>query len=267
MRVQGRVWQCRIRPFNAMSQASFRFYAELNDFLPTERRQVSFDHAFENRASVKDMIEALGAPHTEIELILANGQPVDFSYIVRDGDRISVYPVFESIDVMPVVRLRPAPLRDPRFVLDVHLGKLSGYLRLLGFDTLYRNDYDDVQLARLSFDEHRILLTRDRGLLKRSMVTHGYCVREADPQRQAIEVLRRFDLRRLIAPFSRCIRCNGLLQRADKNALGDKLPAHTREYYGEFQICSQCSNIYWKGSHYQRLVNLIELVAGEPEDG
>ncbi|MCL4506141.1 MAG: Mut7-C ubiquitin/RNAse domain-containing protein [Chloroflexi bacterium] len=248
-----------------MSQASFRFYAELNDFLPSERRQVCFAHAFENRASVKDMIEALGAPHTEIELILANGQPVDFSYIVQDGDHISVYPVFESIDPTPVVRLRPAPLRDPRFVLDAHLGKLAGYLRLLGFDTLYRNDYDDAQLARISSDERRILLTRDRGLLKRSTVTHGYYVREADPQRQIIEVLRRFDMHRLIAPFMRCIRCNGVLHRADKEAIGDRLPPHTRDYYDEFHVCDQCGKVYWKGAHYQHLVDFITRIANAPD--
>jgi uncharacterized protein len=152
-------------------------------------------------------------------------------------------------------------LRDPRFVLDAHLGKLAGYLRLLGFDTLYRNDYDDATLARISSDEHRILLTRDRGLLKRSMVTHGYYVRETDPQRQAIEVLRRFDLHRSIMPFHRCIRCNGVLRAADKSAIRAALPPRTSEYYDEFRVCDHCGKIYWKGSHYQRLLDFVALVA------
>ena len=242
-------------------QAEFRFYAELNDFLPAERRQVRFAHAFEARASVKDMIEALGVPHTEVELILVNGEPVDFSYVVQDADQVSVYPVFESIDPTPVVRLRPAPLRDPRFVLDTHLGKLAGYLRLLGFDTLYRNDYDDATLARISSEEHRVLLTRDRGLLKRSMVTHGYYVRETDPQRQVIEIMRRFDLQRMITPFHRCIRCNGVLSVADKSSLGARLPPRTADYYDEFHVCDCCGKIYWKGSHYQRLLDFIAQVA------
>jgi uncharacterized protein len=250
-----------------MSRACFRFYAELNDFLPAERRQTEFTHSFEARTSVKDMIESLGVPHTEVELILANGTPVDFAYVVNDGDRISVYPVFESIDAMPVLRLRPQPLREPRFVLDAHLGKLSGYLRLLGFDTLYRNDYDDAELARVSASEGRTLLTRDRGLLKRSLVTHGYYVRETDPLQQVVEVLRRFDLRRLIAPFHRCTHCNGLLQPASKEALGDRLPPGTRETYDEFHVCEQCGQIYWKGSHYQRLLDFIAQVSlAGPED-
>jgi uncharacterized protein len=246
-----------------MSLAHFRFYAELNDFLPPDRRQVSFAHSFEARArpSIKDMIEALGVPHTEVELILVDGEPVDFSYTVRDGNRISVYPVFESIDPAPVVRLRPLPLRELRFVLDAHLGKLAGYLRLLGFDTLYRNDYDDAVLAQISSDERRVLLTRDLGLLKRSMVTHGYFVRETDPSRQVTEVLRRFDMHGLIAPFKRCIRCNGELRSVDKSQIAEKLPPRTQEYYDEFHVCDQCGKVYWKGSHYQRLADFITRVA------
>ena len=244
-----------------MNTAHFRFYAELNDFLSPEHRQVTFAHAFDARTSVKDMIESLGVPHTEIELILVNSVAVDFSYIMQDGDQVSVYPVFETFDATPIVRLRPAPLREPRFVLDAHLGKLAGYLRLLGFDTLYRNDYDDETLASISSAEHRILLTRDRGLLKRSMVTHGYYVRRVDPQRQIVEVLHRFDLQRLTAPFRRCIRCNGLLRAVSKEEIGDRLQHHTYEYYDEFRMCDQCGKVYWKGSHYQRLLDFIESVA------
>src|SRR5262245_16268956 len=151
-----------------------RFYAELNDFLPLEKQQQPFTHSFEMKTSVKDMIESLGVPHTELDLILVNDKSVDFSYLVQDGDQIAVYPVFEALDITPLVRVRPQPLREPRFILDVHLGRLAVYLRLLGFDALYRNDYSDEELAQTSSDEHRILLTRDRGLLKRSIVTHGY---------------------------------------------------------------------------------------------
>jgi hypothetical protein len=158
--------------------AWFRFYAELNDFLPPARRMTAFEHPFLDAAPVKDMIESFGVPHTEIDLILANGASVDFAYLVQDGDHISVYPVFEALDITPVLRLRPQPLRESRFVLDAHLGRLAGYLRMAGFDTLYRNDFTDPELAYISHDEHRILLTRDIGLLKRSMVTHGYFVRE-----------------------------------------------------------------------------------------
>jgi uncharacterized protein with PIN domain len=243
-----------------MKQAFFRFYAELNDFLPIPQRQTPFHHAFEGRVSIKDMIESLGVPHTEVDLILVGGQPVDFDYLVQDGDRISVYPVFESLDVSSLTRLRPEPLREPRFVLDTHLGKLAHYLRLLGFDTWYDNGYEDDELARISSQEKRILLTRDRGLLKRSVVTHGYCVRGTNPRRQLVEVLRRFDLFEAVQPFRRCIRCNGLLEPVSKEAILHRLPPKTREYYDEFRRCQACDQIYWKGSHFQRMQQFVERV-------
>lgn len=154
--------------------ASFRFYAELNDFLPPVKRHVAFEHTVGPRTAVKDVIESLGVPHTEIDLILVDGASVDFSYQVRDRDRISVYPVFEAIDIAPLTRLRPKPLRHVCFVLDSHLGRLAGYLRLAGFDTLYRSDFRDDELAVITTCEGRILLTRDRGPLKRRTVSHAY---------------------------------------------------------------------------------------------
>jgi len=250
-----------------MNQAQFRFYAELNDFLPKERRQRSFTHTFLLSGSVKDMIESLGVPHTEVDLILANGRSVDFSYAVQNGDRISVYPVFEAIDIVPVLRVRPEPLREPRFVLDVHLGQLAVYLRMLGFDTLYRNDYRDEELARISNEEARILLTRDRGLLKRSIVTHGYCLRTTQPRQQLVDVIRRFDLRRAIAPFRRCLHCNAVLEPVDKAAIEDRLPPKTRHYYDEFWRCPQCDRIYWQGSHFERMQQFIAEVLPDEAKG
>jgi uncharacterized protein with PIN domain len=206
------------------------------------------------------MIEALGVPHTEVDLILVNSRSVDFSYLVQNGDRISVYPVFETFDITPLVRLRPHPLRETRFVLDVHLGRLTTYLRMLGFDALYRNDYADEELARISSSEGRILLTRDRGLLKRSIVTHGYCLRTTNPRQQLIEVLRRFDLFASVKPFQRCLHCNGLLQPVDKTAISQRLLPKTRQYYDEFHCCRVCDRIYWKGSHYQRMQQFVDSV-------
>lgn len=248
--------------FNPLSSkcASIRFYAELNDFLPPDQRQKTLTYAFEWSASVKDVIEALGVPHTEVDLILANGISVDFTYLVRNGDWISVYPVFEAIDISPLVRVRPRPLRETRFVLDVHLGRLAVYLRMLGFDTLYRNDYPDEELARISSSQGRILLTRDRGLLKRSMVTHGYWIRSTSPQQQLVEVLRRFDLLASLKPFSRCLHCNGLLEGVDKEAISDQLPPKTGQYYDEFHRCRDCGRIYWPGSHFQRMQQFIQSI-------
>ncbi len=238
--------------------ANFRFYAELNHFLAPLKRHCTFSHFFKRKTSIKDMIESLGVPHPEIDLILVNGHSVDFNYIVQDGDEISVYPIFESFDITPLVRVRPQPLRTPRFVLDVHLGRLANYLRLLGFDTLYRNDYDDPELAAISSRESRILLTRDRGLLKRSIVSHGYCLRTTDPNQQLAEVLHRFDLVGIIKPFCRCIRCNGLLESVDKAAIIDRLPPKTAKYYDEFRRCQSCEHIYWRGSHYKRMQQFVK---------
>ncbi len=195
-----------------MLVAHFRFYAELNDFLPPERRFAEFAYDFLDVAAVKDRIESFGVPHTEVDLILANSEPVDFAYRVRDGDRISVYPVFEAFDIGGLSRLRPEPLRDPRFVLDVHLGRLAAYLRMLGFDTLYWRECADERLAEVSRAEHRILLTRDLGLLKRGAVTHGHYVRATHARQQLAEVVERFDLARLMKPFSRYMKCNAALE-------------------------------------------------------
>ncbi len=241
-----------------MAEARFRFYAELNDFLPPERRFVEFPYDFLDTATVKDRIESFGVPHTEVDLILVNGQAVDFSYRVRDGDRVSVYRVFESFDIAPLARLRPEPLREPRFVLDTHLGKMAAYLRMMGFDALYSNCFADEELARISREERRILLTRDVGLLKRGAVTHGYFVRETDSRRQLAEAVRRFDLARLAAPFTRCMRCNARLVAAAKGEVAGQLPPHAAEAYDEFRRCPACGRVYWRGSHYDRMRELIQ---------
>jgi uncharacterized protein with PIN domain len=241
-----------------LAQAFFRFYAELNDFLPPERRFVEFGLPFLDAATIKDRIESLGVPHTEIDLILVNGAPVDFAYRVADGDRISVYPVFEALDIAPLVRLRPEPLRDPRFVLDIHLGRLAAYVRLMGFDALYRNCYTDEQLAAISRDEHRILLTRDVGLLKRSAVTHGYFVRETAVARQMAEVVARFDLCRRIRPFSRCMRCNTPLEDAPRASVLDDVPPRTAQLHEEFRRCPRCHRVYWRGGHWRRMRLILE---------
>lgn len=241
-----------------MQRAELRFYAELNGFLPPEKRYTSFTTEFWVGGSVKDLIEAEGVPHTEVDLILANGESVDFSYQVRDGDRISVYPVFESLDITPALKVRPAPLRQTRFVLDVHLGRLAGYLRMLGFDALYRGDYRDEELVRVSTGEARILLTRDLGLLKHAAIRYGYAVRETNPRRQAREVLGRFDLARAAAPFTRCLRCNDLLATVSKEEVLDRLPETTRALYDEFRRCPACGRVYWAGGHYRRMQRLVE---------
>jgi len=238
--------------------AFFRFYAELNDFLPFERKQVAFAHEVNGRRSVKDIIESLGVPHTEVDILLANSESVDFSYHVENGDRISVYPVFESMDIGPVLRVRPRPLRATKFVVDRHLGRLAAYLRMIGFDTLYEREATDETLAHLSSRENRILLTRNRGLLKRSLVTHGYCVRENLPRKQLAEVIRRFDLHSSAQPFWRCMQCNSLLETVSKESILEHLPFSIRQCQDEFRQCTSCRRVYWAGSHYQRMKILCD---------
>ena len=242
----------------AMAEATFRFYAELNDFLPPERRFAEFACEFADIVTVKDRIESFGVPHTEVDLILVNGVPADFAYRLRDGDRVSVYPVFESFDIAGLARLRPEPLRDPKFILDAHLGRLAAFLRMVGFDALYENNCDDRTLAEVSRERRLILLTRDVGPLKRGAVTHGYFVRETDSRRQLAEVVRRFDLARLARPFSRCMRCNALLEPATLEEAMEKAPPRAAARYRDFRQCRPCGRVYWPGSHYARMLRLIE---------
>jgi len=238
-------------------RATLRFYAELNDFLPPARRFADCEHAFLGSPSVKDVIESIGVPHTEIEMILVNGESRGFDYRLQDGDRVSVYPMFEALDVGAASRVRPEPLRVPAFILDVHLGRLARILRLLGFDTAYANDMDDERLASQAARERRILLTRDRQLLKRRLVTHAYCLRSQAPLEQAVEVLRRFDLVSLAAPFTRCLRCNGRLEPIGIETVGDRIPPGVRGRITEAVRCGSCRQIYWKGTHYERLKRLV----------
>ena len=221
-------------------QIEVRFYEELNDFLPPELRKITFPHELNRKTSVKDVIESFGVPHTEVEIILINGESVDFNYQVQDGDRVSVYPVFEGLDVHPLVKLRPDTLRNPVFIADSNLGRLARYLRLLGFNCLYSNSYEDKTIAEIAAEQHRIVLTRDRALLQHKIITHGYFVREVRPRLQVKEVLNRFDLSRLVKPFTRCTRCNGPLVDVEKKAVFDRLEPKTKIYYDVFLQCNQC---------------------------
>lgn len=238
----------------------FRFYAELNDFLAKEKRQRDIPYFYFGTPTVKDAIEALGVPHPEIDLILVSGRSVDFTYKLRCNDQISVYPIFELLNITEIIRLRPAPLRELRFILDVNLGKLAAKLRLLGFDSIYSNRFTDKEIIEMAGAEKRIILTRDTGILKNKLVTHGYWVRSTQPAQQIREVLDKFDLLTLIQPFRICLICNGLIAAIGKEAVLDQLPERTKQFYHEFFHCQSCGKIYWKGSHYQRMLKSIEEI-------
>lgn len=245
--------------------AYFRFYEELNDFLAKPLRKQTLTYPFTGKPSVKDAIEAIGIPHTEVELIIINGESVGFDQPLRHGDRISVYPVFESLDISPLIRLRAKPLRETKFILDANVGKLAHKLRLLGFDSLFSSDYSDPEIVEISVTQKRIILTRDKDLLKHRKVTHGYWIRSDEPEHQVIEVIRRLQLEHRFNPFTRCSACNGRMRAAAKAEVTGQVPPKILGLFNEYLVCDSCGQVYWKGSHYDRILAWIErLKTTEP---
>ena len=247
-----------------MGQAVLYFLGELNDFLPHSRRGLPQPVKFEGSPAVKHLVEALGVPHPEVVCIRVGEsqavprQEVDFSWHVQDGETFTVCPASAAPAGSGVIYALGQPAVEPRFVLDNHLGRLAAYLRMLGFDSLYRNDIQDEELAQVASQERRILLTRDRRLLMRSMVIYGYCLRSQAPAVQAVEVLQRYGLAGSVQPFRRCLRCNGPLQPVSKDQVLERLEPLTRLYYDEFHLCQECGQVYWKGSHYERMEQLVQ---------
>ena len=240
------------------SHAEFRFYEELNDFLPEERRKREFAVEIDRARSVKDAIESVGVPHTEVDLVLVDGRSVDFAHLLLGGERVAVYPMFEALDISPLARLRPRPLRDPRFVADGHLGKLARHLRMAGFDTLWGNDWDDDEIVRLSLVQGRTILTRDKGMLRRKEVERGYFVRATRSEVQLGEVVRALQLESHLAPFTRCRECNTPLEDVPREALVDRLPEKVRHSYDRFKRCPGCERVYWEGTHFARMKGVLE---------
>jgi uncharacterized protein with PIN domain len=240
-----------------MKILSLRFYEELNDFLPVEKRKKRFEHKFLDRTSVKDLIESLGVPHTEVDLILVNGVSVGFSYLINDKDDISVYPLFESFNISDVQHLRNEPLRNPKFVSDVHLGTLARYLRMTGFDTKYNNNFTTNDIIKISFEEKRTILTRDKNLLKRNDVSRGYWIRNEMPVEQLKEIFNRFHLKGLVKEFSLCLICNNPLIKIEREKIISRIPEKAAEYHRDFSYCTSCDKVYWPGTHYQKMKSLI----------
>lgn len=245
-----------------MATVTFRFYEELNDFLPPERRKRVFAMACARGASVKHQIEALGVPHTEVELILVNGVSVGFEHSLQDGDRVAVYPRFEALDITPLLRVREWPLRQTRFVADAHLGGLARLLRLAGFDTRYDNHFHDAEVERLAVEEGRIVLSRDLELLKRRAITHGCYIRANRPWAQLAEIVARLDLARQAHPFSLCLECNLPLRVVDKAEVLERLPPGVRARQERFSTCDGCGRVYWEGSHWRRMGARLDEVLG-----
>ncbi|WP_349571926.1 Mut7-C RNAse domain-containing protein [Azotobacter salinestris] len=250
-----------------MVSATFRFYEELNDFLPAGRRRQAFTCGCARAATVKHMIEALGVPHTEVELVLVNGESVDFARLLHDGDRVAVYPRFEALDISPLLKVRDHPLRELRFIADAHLGGLASLLRMCGFDTLYDNHFEDSQIAALAAEQHRIVLSRDRELLKRRIVTHGCYVHALKPALQLRELFERLDLAGSARPFSLCLHCNLPLHEVAAEQARPRLPPRVAVLYSRFLGCDACQRIYWEGSHWRSMCALLApLLDSRPPD-
>ena len=242
-------------------EVEVRCYAELNDHLAPERRYRAFPCPLPGARTVQRVIAALGLPETEVDLALVNGQSVGFEDRLRPGDRLSLYPVFESFDISPLTRLPDRPLREPRFVLDVHLGRLARLLRMLGFDTLWRQDWTDRQISEIATGEGRILLTRDRRLPAERAITRAYCPWADKAREQLAEVCRRFQLWALIKPFTRCMVCNAPVEPVAKAAVWDRLPERTRVEHDRFSRCTGCRKVYWEGSHHRDMRALLERIS------
>lgn len=241
------------------------FEGHLNDFLSHSGQFKAIQRTMQLPSSIKDIIEAQGIPHTEVNVITANERSVDFTYHITQGDVIRVFPYNIEPLISPLIHLIPPNLVVPRFILDTHLGKLASYLRMLGFDTIYQNNLEDVRLAEISFREDRIVLSRDLGLLKRKIITRGAFIHSTVPRQQLIEIITRYQLVDKIDPLKRCIQCNGIIEPIPKVRIKLLISEKTLRYYDEFFICSVCNQIYWKGSHYDHMQDFIKQIIQQCE--
>jgi uncharacterized protein len=230
------------------------FFGEIRDFLGPDNREAGVAYPVDRRAAIKDVVEALGIPHTEIGKILVDGREVDFCHLLRPGKTVQVLSHDLPIRVDRAKLLRPRPYPGPRFIVDVNVGKLARLLRILGIDAAYDHEWTDEMIAALGHKEMRVVLSRDKDLLKRSLVEHGRLIRSTRPMEQLAEVLRNFDLKGSFDLFSRCLRCNVALQHVSKEAVLHRLEPKTRQYYHRFQFCPCCERIYWRGSHHERML-------------
>lgn len=243
-----------------MPKGTFRFYEELNDFLPKHRRKTDFEAGFKRKRSIKNVIAALGVPHTEIDLVLANGKSVDFNYILQDGDQVSVYPVFESFNITDVTLLRKIPLRRNKFIADINLKDIVKSMRVLGFDLYYDPLLATREIIELSKREHRIILTKNRELLKFKDVTHGIIIRPGTTTEQIRQIIDYLDIKDNIKPFSRCLRCNTLLKSVLKDKILDRIPQKSKEFCDEYVQCQSCDKIYWKGTHFINMKKVVKQI-------
>jgi uncharacterized protein with PIN domain len=252
---------------SALKTITVRCFAELNDFLPPGKKQTPFALTLKEPVTVGEVAEILGIPLSEVDLVTANGTPVGRSYRPLEGDFLAIYPVFENFDISALQTAHKEPLRISRFILDAHLGKLARYLRMLGFDSLYRNDYSDLEIIETARDQKRIILTRDKLLLQSPRMDHGYYVRSVEKHAQLTEVVKKFDLFSQFRSFTRCMTCNSELLPASKEMIRDRLDPGIYRCFDTFYHCPSCDKFFWRGSHFNRMERLIrDIITGRTEN-
>ncbi|BDY07098.1 Mut7-C RNAse domain-containing protein [Ferrimonas sp. YFM] len=235
---------------------TLRCYRELNDFLPVPSRERCFQFRFSGQPSLKSVLEGAGVPQAEVDLVLVDGQSTTLDHPITGGERLEVFPLLEPLEIDSFTPLRPRPLPDA-FILDVNLGRLARLMRLSGLDCLYRRDFDDEEIVRLACEHGRGILTRDKGILHRGAVIHGYWVRNTDPERQLLEVIHHYALEGRLSFFSRCIRCNGLLHTISRDEVRDRVPAGAWREHRHFFVCDDCGQVYWRGSHHRAMTRTL----------
>ena len=241
---------------SGQKKATIYFEGTLQDFTG----QAHIEKTFSINPSCKDMIESCGVPHVEVFGLMVNGSEEPLSYNVHDGDTLNVYPKKEDGRSLNCDNIRKADDLPSQFIADVHLGTLSRYLRLMGIDTLYSNDTSDADIVDTAISQQRAALTRDIGLLKYGRLNYGYWLRSTDPDIQLSEVIRFFDLNNYFRPFTRCMNCNGLLDPVAKKDVESDLPPRVKEGFEEFRQCRECGQVYWKGTHYEKLVKKVKEI-------
>jgi uncharacterized protein len=232
-----------------MAYATFLFHGELTALLPPEQRGGTVARDCARAATIKHAVESLGVPHTEVGRLTVDGRPATLSRIVREGEVIEVFP-HEVADIFPE--------SPPRFIADAHLGGLARLLRMLGVDTLFENPWDDSGIVEVALRERRIVLTRDRELLKRRDVLRGCFVRALKPRMQLDEVVMRYALAPHFRPFTLCLHCNLPLAPAAPDDVAGQVPQGILERYVEFVQCPGCRRVYWQGSHWARMREMLE---------
>ena len=233
------------------------FHEQLNFFLKRGHKGRGIEYPLTRRASVKDIIESFGVPHTETGCILFNNTPVDFSFIPASCGTLQVDAIPTPFKLRQPSLLRPEPADNIKFIADVNVIKLGKLLILLGFDVVFSPSWSDGKIADMADKTGRIVLTRDTGLLKRSKIVFARRIRADLPYDQLVETILFFGLTPFISFFSRCTKCNKKLKPVSKREVLDLLEPKTKLYFNSFFQCPECKKVFWQGSHYDNILKKI----------